>query len=292
MKNNGVKQVVFLLVLMLIFNCCKSDIDYQKIKAYQDNTIPELKMNIIDTPKVLIVLPHADDETSASGLISFLIEKGANIHLLNLCKHGEIRTNELKCSAERLGIKKVETAGFINNTWENIMNNKILFWYDQKELIKAAIKDKIDAFEPDILLTYDSEIGATGHPEHLVSAQITKKLFMDNINNPKFRPSYLFQITLTKKLEKYIVSKVPSYELSKKITGSKGMPKPDVSIDIGKYWEIKNDAGHCHKSQMNILKNAFIVYDEVNKKEHQNTFNKEYYRVFKKTKSTIFSFGL
>ena len=31
-----------------------------------------------------------------------------------------------------------------------------------------------------------------------------------------------------------------------KLTGSKGLPKPDVAINIIEYWKIKNEFALCH----------------------------------------------
>ncbi len=177
---------------------------------------------------------------------------------------------------------KIETAGFINNTWNDIMQDNITFWYDQKDSIKAVIKNKIDLFGPDILISYDSEIGGYGHPEHRISAELTQAIFIENKENPEFKPNIIFQITLTKDLEAFLVSKSQGYNLSKKLTGSTGLPKPDVAVDIRKYWKIKNEAAKCHKSQKDILKKFYIIYDDKEEQDHINAFSKEYYKTIKR----------
>jgi len=59
----------------------------------------------------------------------------------------------------------------------------------------------------------------------------------------------------------------------------KGLPKPDVSVNIEKYWNIKNEAARCHQSQIKILERFYIVYEENDKEKHIKAFGKEYYRV-------------
>lgn len=276
------KHAALLIIIAMISACSGSKVDYMKIAAFQDNTVPELTMDISDTTRVLAIFPHADDETIAGGLILYLKLKGAAIHLLTLCEHNEIRMNELNCSAEKLGIKKVEVAGFVNNSWDDVMSNNIKFWYDSKDSIKQAIMRKIQQFSPHILITYDSEIGGYGHPEHLVSAELTEDIFLENSKNPGFAPEYLLQITLTDELENFLVANSPAYEPTKKMTGSKGLPAPDFALDIRQFWPAKIQAALCHQSQYKTLNKFYIVYDEENRDNHINAFSREYYRVMER----------
>ena len=265
-----------------MFSCTSKKIDYELIETFQDESVPELEIEITDSTKVLVIVAHGDDETIAGGLIALLASKGASIHLLMLCEHNDTRVKEISCSASKLGIEKVEIAGFINNTWEDIMQDKITFWYDHKDSIKNVIARKINLFKPEILITWDSEIGGYGHPEHRISAQITENLFFDNKNNPEFSPKKIFQMTYPEKLEKFLASKSSGYELSKKLTGSKGLPKPDVSVNIKEYWKVRNEAALCHQSQLTILKSSYMVYDKKNEAQHISAFSKEYYKIVEK----------
>jgi LmbE family N-acetylglucosaminyl deacetylase len=270
---------VFKFLVLFFFSCNTKEVDYELISTFQDHSIPEINMDVSDSTRVLVIMPHADDETIAGGLIAFLNTKGASIQLLTLCGHNETRVAELECSASHLGIEKVEIAGFVNNTWDDILNDNILFWYDHQDSISGVINEKINSYQPHILITYDSEIGGYGHPEHRISAKLTEDIFQQNNANPEFTPHTIFQITLSEKLEEFLVSKSPGYELAMQRTNSAGLPKPDGAIDISPYWEMKNSAAQCHLSQIRILKRFFIVYDEEHKDKHINAFSKEYYRI-------------
>jgi N-acetylglucosamine malate deacetylase 2 len=276
------KKSLFLLILLQSLGCNTKKVDYQLISSFQDHTIPEAEITVNDSTRVLVIMPHADDETIAGGLIALLSDRGARIHLLTLCEHNEERMNELLCSATKLGIESVETAGFINNTWDDIMQDKISFWYDQKDSIRTVINNKINSFGPDILITYDSEIGGYGHPEHRISAELTESVFSQNISNPEFDPHMIFQITLSEDLESFLVKKSPGYNLARKLTGSNGLPMPDAAVDIRKYWKVKNEAARCHLSQIDILKRFYITYEARDEESHINAFSKEYYRVIKR----------
>ncbi|MBE0662437.1 MAG: PIG-L family deacetylase [Bacteroidales bacterium] len=277
------KPFIIVLFMAALLGCSNQEkIDYQQIESYQDHSVPTLEMDLTDTSRVLLIFPHADDEIVVGGLIMFLKEQGASIHLLTLCGHNEARGQELNCSAARLGIEKVDVAGLVNNTWDDIMEDKILFWYDQEDSIKRIIQNKINDFKPDVLVTYDTEIGGYGHPEHRISAQLTEDLFLENKDNPEFRPKHLLQLTLSDKLESFFVAKSPGYEWAKKLTGSDGLPDPDFALDIRPYWEAKNEAGLCYQSQIKILRKFSLVYDEENKQSHINAFSKEYYTLLKR----------
>ena len=273
------KKIITLIILTRLLGCNEKKVDYQLIASFQDNSVPELQIEAGDSTKVLVIVPHADDETIAGGRVALLKDRGAEIHLLTLCAPGDVRFHELHCSASKLGIAYVETAGFINNTWDDIMEDNITFWYDHKDSIRSVISNKINAFGPDILITYDSEIGGYGHPEHRISAELTETIFRENSGNADFRSKQIYQITLSEKLENFLVAKTPGYDLSKRLTGSDGLPAPDVAVDIRRYWKTKNEAARCHHSQIDILRRFYIVYDDRDEENHINAFSKEYYRL-------------
>ncbi len=276
------KHLLLLISVFSLFSCSVKKTDYTAIAAMQDMGVPDLQMKVTDTTRVLVVVPHADDETIAGGLIAWLSKKGASVHLLTLCGHSDLRMNELRCSAGKLGISNVETAGLVNNSWDDIMAGKVAFWYDYKDSIRQVILNKINTYRPDILITYDVEIGGYGHPEHLVSAQLTEQIFRENSSDTGFRPSYLLQITLPDKLEQLLVSGSPGYELTKKQTGSTGLPAPDVALDIRDFMDVKNEAAQCHQSQINTLRKFYIAFEPENREAHIKAFGWEYYRLIKR----------
>ena len=256
--------------------------DYEKIATYQDHSVKPLEIDVDSNTRVLMIFPHADDETTVAGLSEHLRVQGAVIHLLTLTRDSdssqtELRLAELKCASEQLGIQDVEMAGLINNSWEEVISNKIRFWYDRQDSIKSIIKNKMDRFHPDILVTYDTEIGGYGHPEHYISARLAEELFNEFQSDSLYRPRTLIQSTLPDKLEEFLAAPVESYHLTRSITGSDGLPEPEASLEIKPYWPAKNRAAQCYHSQMRTLKKFFIAYDESHAEAHMAAFSKEYY---------------
>ena len=275
----GLPAITAILLTAGLSACTGNRPDYRLISSYQDYTVPEYKAGTHDSSRVLVIVPHADDETIAGGLIAMLKDHGAVIHLLTLCEPGKERAMELECSADALGIEKVETAGFVNNSWDEIMLDRITFWYENQDSIRSVIAGKINSFRPEILITYDSEIGGYGHPEHRISATLAEQLLTENPGDSTFSPQIIFQITLSDSLEKFLVARSPGYDLQKRLTGSEGLPSPDVAVDIRDYWPAKNSAARCHRSQKDILKRFYIMYNEKEAEEHKEAFSREYYRV-------------
>ncbi|TXE15519.1 hypothetical protein ES731_15300 [Psychroflexus gondwanensis] len=270
--------------LILLVGCNTNNTDYEKIASYQDNSVIPLETSVDENTRVLLIFPHADDEITCVGLASYLKEKGATIHLLTLGHNpeteiNETRIEELQCAATKIGVEKLEIAGLAINKWDDIMQDNITFWYEHQDSIKTIIKNKIIAYKPHILITYDTEIGGYGHPEHRISAQLTKDIFIENKQDSTFTTERIYQFTLPDKLETFMLSNIPAYEYSMKLTGSNGLPKPDVAIDIVKYWKIKNEVALCHKSQFRTLHKFHMVANQNELKAHSKAFNKEYYTV-------------
>jgi N-acetylglucosamine malate deacetylase 2 len=282
-------KILFLAALIIgsAVNKGSSQVNYREIASLQDHSVPLLELQADNNTRVLLIFPHSDDETLVAGLISHLKEKAATIHYLMLNQgplthENERRLAELECSCAILGIDEVEVAGFYNNTWEDVLSDNILFWYDRQDTIRDVIRNKIDSFNPDILITFDSEIGLYGHPEHRVTAHVTERIFDENMKNPSFSPQLLLQFTLPYKLEKFMITGNPAYGLAKDLTGNEGLPPPDYALDIRKYWELKNDAARCHESQVGGLRPFYVFYEEKYKQEHIEAFSKEYYTLKKR----------
>lgn len=276
-------NLYIIALLVLLIACHSKQVDYDEIASYQDHSVRELEVTADEETRVLLVFPHADDEVTCAGLTSYLKARGATIHLLTLghsaeTKDNDTRLDELDCSAARLGVDKLEVAGLVINKWDDIMNDDITFWYDHKDSIRSITRNKISRYKPHILITYDAETGGYGHPEHRISAELTEEVFHE-LQDSAFAPRSIYQSTLPDKLEHFYLNNSQAYDLSKELTGSKGLPDPDVSIDITDYWSVKNDMALCHKSQFNTLKKFYLVSEEGNLEAHARAFSKEYYAV-------------
>lgn len=275
-----------LLGVMLLFGC-QRQVDYPLFTSLQDPSVPEIDLAEFANQRVLMVFPHADDEIIAAGLTQGLIQQGCEIHLLTLGRGAQaeevaIRKAELECSVSKQGIHQLYNPGFPTNTWDAVMADEIQFWYEERDSIKATIQAKISAFQPQVMITYDSEIGGYGHPEHRIPAEIAEELLAEYQADSTFSVETIFQITLPDPLEKELVGGKPGYANALERTGSKGLPTPDVAVDIRAHWPVKDAAAHCHVSQTDVLEKFYMRVEKGEMEKHKAAFPREYYRLLRK----------
>ena len=286
--NYKLNSIFLSLIFFLLFSGCdKSGSDYDHISTLQDMNVPELDLAISAETKVLLVFAHPDDEVVCAGLITHFKKDGASVHLLTMTPAANTdeniqRVQEVACSARKLNMDKIEVAGIFNNTWEQVMSDSIVFWYDHQDSLKAIIRKKINLFQPRILVTFDTEIGGYGHPEHRISAALTRDVFDEYSVDTAYSPEMILQITLPEQLEQFLVAGKPGYDLALQRTGSKGLPNPDFALNIEKYWPLKDKAARCYVSQEKTLDKFYMMYKPENAEAHAKAFGREYYTLVKR----------
>ncbi len=136
-------------------------------------------LNNTKRKNLMVIFPHPDDETFASGgllleakkygwqtIVVILTKGGAGkIHIDSQSKTlEEIRTNEL---AEAVNILKVDhlVLGDFPDGGLRKKNAKWVLW----------LSSQLDKFKPSLVVTYDNA-GFTGHPDHIILSLEIKKL--------------------------------------------------------------------------------------------------------------------
>src|SRR5262245_60125397 len=133
-----------------------------------------------DALKLLAVFPHPDDETLGLGptLVKYASE---NIETYLICAtHGErgwfesegpdpglegvarIRTAELQCAAEHLGLREVNFLDYIDGDVDQA---------DPSEII-GKIVTHIRRIKPQVVVAFAPD-GSYGHPDHIALSQFT-----------------------------------------------------------------------------------------------------------------------
>lgn len=187
--------------------------------------------------KLMIIFPHPDDETMATGglllkaaeygweTVVFTLTKGEAGQCYiskNLKTLSEIRTYELKSALRILKSSKLILGNFSDS---KVRNQAV----EVKKWVKAIINDE----NPSVVVTYDPS-GFTGHPDHISLSVIVLQIFKELKPNKE-----LFWATVPNFLSKYIIAKrTIKYNLS-----------PSHVLDIGSNWKLKLKAVREHKSQ-------------------------------------------
>ncbi len=146
-----------------------------------------IKKHFIDSKRVLVVFPHADDEVlSMGGLLSQLSAKGVEIYWVVLTKGEkgnenaiydeglkEIRVKEAKNASEIYGVKKLIQLDFPDNAVD-----------EHKVELTNEVKQVMQDINPDVVLTYDLA-GLYGHPDHIVVSEVVTKLVKEDFKETK-----------------------------------------------------------------------------------------------------------
>ncbi|MCB9506357.1 MAG: PIG-L family deacetylase [Myxococcales bacterium] len=138
--------------------------------------------------RLLWCCAHPDDEFLTGGLLARArLFHGVPTHLLVMTRGGggnnalgvpdlpAARAEEMQAVADALGAT-LEIHDFWNATlpeWSFPPRREILRRWQEQANPTAVIRASIEAFRPDIVLTFDPEHGATGHPEHTLVSRLT-----------------------------------------------------------------------------------------------------------------------
>ncbi|MDX1621433.1 MAG: PIG-L deacetylase family protein [Nitriliruptorales bacterium] len=131
---------------------------------------------------VLAVCAHPDDESFGLGaLIDAMVQRGASTHLACLTRGAAstlgsgsgidlaaIRSQELECAAEVLGISSVTVLDHPDGALRDVPEGRLL----------ADVADVADRTQPEVLLVFDPG-GVTGHPDHQCATEVARKVAPD-----------------------------------------------------------------------------------------------------------------
>lgn len=268
-----------IISIALIVSACSTKKDYEAFRQVQDNTIKEYIIEPTDNKKAMFVFPHPDDEIVCAGAMHQLKQQGWEIILITLTKgvEKEQREKEWKDAVKQMDIDVPVMFDLSNNTWDDVISDKIGFWYDQQDSLYRLIEQQMLKYNPEIVFTYDTLIGGYGHPEHRLSAKAVADVFNAHKSDTAFATKKILQITLPEKFEQLLLSGKESYTLAQKRTGNTGLPEPTVCFTIEKDWPFKYEAALKYTSQVATLKKFNQIPEENDKEKHFSVFNKEYY---------------
>lgn len=269
-----------LLLLLILLACGGNNIDYQAFKKAQDYQVPHFNW----TPgnkSALFIFPHPDDEVVCGGTIAYLKENGWVLSILTLTKgradEKTTRTMEWENACAEFGFDNRQKLDLPNNSWDDILHKKLVFWNDHMDSLESIIFRAIEQIKPSLVFTYDDILGGYGHPEHTLSARAVKNVFMKNMADSGFSVQKIMQISLPENLEILSVSSVQTYKDLKKTDPGISLPEPTVAVDISGYWTIKRKAAAKYISQAGTLGKFNLLPDEKDTTRHYKSFDREYY---------------
>ena len=274
-------STIILLLVFALYSCNEI-----KKSELQDDSIPIIEQFSSDAvqKKALFIFPHADDETICSGTISKLKEQNYEVGVIILTDEGgETRHEEFLKSMKLLNVDYYEQLAvrLTNyNSWNEIIENRILDWEGDTIFIKNIVLKKISDFNPSIIFTWDNMIGGYGHPDHYLLSRIINDVF-DNQNNylsDSFRIEKLYMVTLSEGLENHILRNLAFYEKLISRYNRTEIPPPDIAVIISKYAEIKKKVLLTYKSEYkSALSKFYPNFRETDANKYFEIYDREYY---------------
>jgi LmbE family N-acetylglucosaminyl deacetylase len=195
---------------------------------------------------ILAVFPHPDDEIKAAGLIADATSRGIEVRMITLAEgdRGEagsayprselprIREAEVRKSGAALGVREQEVWQYSDGTLSSV----------EPELVRR-LGERIAAWHPEALLTFDPEGGFTAHPDHLATGRAVTAAFCNAKGSEA--PRWLI----------YTLAPRP---VARKLGGKRGRlvaerePAPELRIAVNP--KIKVRAWKIHASQSDYVR--------------------------------------
>lgn len=241
----------------------------------------------MDSKKILSVLAHPDDESfGMGGTLAYYAAQGVDVYLVcatrgevgevepefleNYGSIGELREAELRCAAEKLGIKEVFFLDYRDSGMQGSSDNSHpqALASQNIEDVAAKVVTIIRKIKPQVVLTFDP-VGGYHHPDHIAIHDATVLAF-DAANTKRFpdgetgfQPDKLYYhifprgfIRIVVKILKLFGIDVTRFGKNKDIdlemlAGDEDYPK-NIVINYKEYKNEKEDASACHASQLDF----------------------------------------
>jgi LmbE family N-acetylglucosaminyl deacetylase len=235
-------------------------------------------------PVILAVLAHPDDETfGMGGTLALYAQRGASVYLV-CATRGEVgdvdpqymqgfetiaerREYELRCAAQKLGLKSVFFLGYRDSGMPGAADN-----HHPQALAAAPLEEVagkivgyIRRLRPQVVLTFDP-IGGYRHPDHIAVHDATVRAFAlagsaaylsDDL--PPYQPQKLYFYTIPRRFLRWAVRLLPLFGKDPHHWGRNGdvdlasLAVEDfpvhAMVDISAVQELKTEASLCHESQ-------------------------------------------
>jgi N-acetylglucosamine malate deacetylase 2 len=199
------------------------------------------------SPGLLAIFAHPDDESfRCGGTLALLALNGWRVQIMTattgqagscgdppLCQQeelGAVRTGELRCACEALGLAPPQMLEYQDGTLSQV----------DEEIAVTQVVDAIQQYRPQVLLTWPPD-GLSGHPDHMAVSRWAGLAFHRNCPDDQDAPIAVYHLVVPQSVADAMGSfrfqPVPDEEVS-------------VAVDVMLVWEQKLAAIHCHRTQL------------------------------------------
>lgn len=244
--------------------------------------IPQ-KKHLLDesvSQKVMVFFAHPDDEIAVGGTLLDLRNQNHSLVMVYLTKGeagptgglvkqeelGEARALEMKRVSEILGAENLEMFDFPDSGLRLL----------PLDTFKTVAREMIRKHLPDIVISYDSQVGLYGHPDHRIVSKAMEEVFMEDKNTQGFSVKKLYQVTLSPKQIEIALKIAPGFQRNYPREGP-GLPAPDFSIKTTPYFSTIVSMMEAHATQQEVFRDLLPYREQVPEFIYSRIFDREYF---------------
>ena len=231
--------------------------------------------------RILAIYAHPDDEAfGTGGTLAHYSARGHNVYLVcatrgevgeisdpNLATPetlGNVREGELRCSAEKMGVKQLIFLGYRDSGMRGTPENQDprAFINAPPESVIRQLVEILRYLQPDIILTFEPN-GGYGHPDHIAIHRHTVAAFYaaaDALQYPEIGPAWqserLFYTAIPRSFfdemrQQLIDLGEDTSEFDVFEDDDIGWPDSQINVimDVSSTVDAKWDALNCHRTQ-------------------------------------------
>jgi len=229
---------------------------------------------------LMVVLAHPDDEILGSGgTIAKAVAEGRPVQLVcatrgeegeihkegvTRAELGAVREAELRCAARELGVEEVIFLGYRDSgmVGSPAAEHPDALVQAPRDQVAERIVELIRAFEPEVVVTFDSR-GGYGHPDHIAIHHATTLAFTDAgdayrfpIAGTPWAPSRLYFLALTNSFFREAAQILRRRGIERphfdRPLEEWGYPDEQITtvVDVEEFVERKERALACHETQL------------------------------------------
>ena len=246
--------------------------------------------------KALIIVAHDDDMVGSAGTISLLCAGGWNIREMCFYQSGglykvkdslknPVRKRDLQTVASLQGLAGIDPVDF---NFRNDMEQEKAYMpmpYSsfatnyKEDPMTAIIGAYIEKYKPTVIFTLDDSIGGYGNPDHV----LVSRLVLDYCRNHKYDPGFtvrkIYQPVFPPSLADRVLGSMPVYIEAKLVYQCRGMPLPNVQVDISSVGAKKKQAMKAYTTEQNSLKQIWPWYNWYPGRIYFSIFDRDFFRV-------------
>ncbi|MEM0996527.1 MAG: PIG-L family deacetylase [Bacteroidota bacterium] len=246
--------------------------------------------------RAMVIVAHDDDSGAMSGTLARLKSEGWTIHHLSFPGEDSARSHRHVAATQHLA-QSITFLPFAEPQYRPRRDTaqppympipRAAFAQEfALEEIARQVEATVNAFDPAIIFTLDSEIGGYGHPDHVMISELVVTL----TNSGRIYPERIYQNVYTDHMEEEIMVKRLAPKLKKwgypspytaacELYAINGMPEPTVQVTISPWAEEKMQRlrGYAGREARNLRK--FIPdFDKYPAQTYFEVFDREFFRV-------------